>query len=42
MKNYDQSFEINDNTNFPDIPDHLYRTLIIGGVGSGKLMCYSC
>ena len=42
MKNYDQSFEINVNTNFPDIPDHLYRTKIIGGSGSGKLMCYSC
>ena len=24
------------NPNWPDIPDHLYRILIIGGSGSGK------
>ena len=24
------------NTNWPQIPDHLYRILIIGGSGSGK------
>ena len=24
------------NTNWPKIPDHLYRTLIIGGIGLGK------
>ena len=36
MKNYDQSVEINHNPNWPDIPDHPYRILIIGGSGSGK------
>ena len=36
MKNYDQSVEINHNPNWPYIPDHFYRTLIIGGSGSGK------
>ena len=24
------------NPNWPDIPDHPYRTLIVGGSGSGK------
>ena len=36
MKNYDQSVEINPNPNWPYIPDHPYRILIIGGLGSGK------
>ena len=36
MKNYDQSVETNDNPNWPYIPDHPYRILIIGGSGSGK------
>ena len=36
MKNYDQSVEINHNTNWPYIPDHPYRILIIVGSGSGK------
>ena len=36
MKNYDQSVEINHNPNWPYIPDHPYRILIIGGSGSGK------
>ena len=36
MKTYDQLVEINQNTNWPDIPDHPYRILIIGGSGSGK------
>ena len=36
MKNYDQSVDINHNPNWPYIPDHLYRILIIGGSGSGK------
>ena len=36
MKNYDQSVEINHNLNWLDVPDHLYRILIIGGSGSGK------
>ena len=31
MKNYDQSVEINHNPNWPDIPGHLYKMLIIGG-----------
>ena len=35
MKNYDQSVEINHNPNWPYISDHLYRILIIGGLGSG-------
>ena len=38
MKNYDQSVEINHDPNRPDIPDHLYVILIIGGSGSGKNM----
>ena len=36
MKNYDQSVKINHNPNWPYIPDHPYRILIIGGSGSGK------
>ena len=36
MKSYDQSVEINHNPNWPYIPDHPYRILIIGGSGSGK------
>ena len=36
MKNYDQSVEINHNPNWPCIPDHPYRILIIGGSRSGK------
>ena len=36
MKNYDQSVEINHNPNWPDIPDHPHRILIIDGSGSGK------
>ena len=36
MKNYDQSIEINHNPNWPYIPDHPHRILIIGGSGSGK------
>ena len=36
MKNYDESVEINHNPNWPNIPDHLYRILIIGGSGSAK------
>ena len=31
MKNYDQSVEINNNPNWPYIPGHLYKMLIIGG-----------
>ena len=36
MKNYDQSVEINHNPNWPCIPDHPYRILIIGGSRSWK------
>ena len=36
MKNYEHSVEINHNPNWPYIPDHPYRILIIGGLGSGK------
>ena len=36
MRNYDDSIKINHNSNWPYIPDHPYRTLIIGGLGSGK------
>ena len=36
MKNYDKTIEINHNPNWPYIPDHLYRILIICGLGSGK------
>ena len=36
MKNYDQSVEIDHNLNWPFIPDHPYRILIIGSSGSGK------
>ena len=36
MKNYDELVEINHNPNYPYIPDHPYRVLIIGGSGSGK------
>ena len=36
MKNYDQSVKINQNLDWPYIPDHPYRILIIGGSGSGK------
>ena len=35
-KNYDQSVEINHIPNWPFIPNHPYRILIIGGSGSGK------
>ena len=36
MKNYDQSVEINHNPNWPYIPDHPYRIVIIGSSGSDK------
>ena len=36
MKKYDQSVEINHNPNWPDVPDHPYRILIIAVSGSGK------
>ena len=36
IKNYDESVEINHHPNWPYIPDHPYRILIIGDSGSGK------
>ena len=36
MKNYDKSVEIIHNPNWPHIPAHPYRILIIGASGSGK------
>ena len=36
MKDYNLSVEINHNLNWPYVPDHPYRILIIGGSGSGK------
>ena len=37
MKTYDQLVQINHNLNWPYIPDHPYRILIIGGSGSSVL-----
>ena len=36
VKNYDESVEINYNSNWLYIPDHPHKILIIGGSGSGK------
>ena len=36
MKNYGQSVKINHNPNWPYVPDHPYRIVIIGGLGSDK------
>ena len=36
MKNYDESVEINHNLNWPYIPDHPCRILIISDSGSGE------
>ena len=36
MKNYDQSVKINQNPNWPYIPHHPYRILVIGGSESGQ------
>ena len=33
---YTNENRVNHNPNYPYIPDHLYRTLIIGGSGSGN------
>ena len=35
IKNYNESVEINHDPNWSYIPDHPYRTLIIGGSGPG-------
>ena len=37
MNNYDESVEMNHNLNWPYIPNHPYRVLIIGGLASGKI-----
>ena len=54
MKYYDALFEINPNPNWPNIPNHPYSILVIGGSRSGKinvllnltlsfsLSCFSC
>ena len=34
MKNHDEPVKIN--SDWPYIPDHLYKIIIIGGSGSGK------
>ena len=36
MKNYDQSVETNYNQNWPYLPEHSNKNLIICGSGSGK------
>ena len=36
MQNFEELVEISHNLNWPYIPDHPYRTLVIGGSGSGK------
>ena len=36
MKNYDETVKIDYNPNWPYIPDHSYRILIIAVSGSGK------
>ena len=36
MKKYDESVDMNQNPNWPYIPDYPYGNLIIGGSGSGK------
>ena len=44
MKKYDELVEIKHSSNWSYIPGHPYRSLIIGGSGSGRtnvlLMCY--
>ena len=36
IKNYNELVKINHNLNWPYIPDHPYRILIIGGSGPGQ------
>ena len=38
MKNYDESVEINHNANWPYIPNHPFRILIIGGSGKAVVL----
>ena len=40
MKNYNQSGEINHSPNWPYIPDHPYRILLLAVQDKAKLMCY--
>ena len=37
MKNYDELVEINHDLNWPYIPDHPYRIIIVDGSESGKI-----
>ena len=37
MKNYNEAFQINHNSNQPYIPNHLYKVLITQGSGLGKI-----
>ena len=36
MRNYDHTAEINHNSNWPYIPDHPFKILVIGGPGLDK------
>ena len=38
MKNYDESVAINHNANWPYIPNHPFRILIIGGSGKAVVL----
>ena len=40
IKNYDESVEINHNSNLACIPNHPYRILFIGAQDQEKLMLY--
>ena len=40
IKKYDESVEINHNPNWPYIPDHSYRILIIDGSVNARLTWY--
>ena len=40
MENYDQLVETDHNLNWPYIPDHPYRILILVVQDQEKLMCY--
>ena len=39
MKNYDQSVKINHDPNWPYIPYHPYRILVLFFQDQGQLMC---
>ena len=40
MKNYDESVNTNRSLNWPNIPDHHYANLTIGGQDQARLNCY--